>query len=116
VARKFAELGFSILSTKGTHVILEEKGIQSTSVKKYHEGRPNIVDAIMNGEVQLVVNTPSGRMSDEDDSYIRKAAIKHRVPYITTMTAATAAVRGIEEVRTSRSQVRSLQSYHEDIG
>ncbi|TNF45540.1 carbamoyl-phosphate synthase large subunit [bacterium] len=116
MARKFSDLGFNILATKGTYAFLEEEGIKSEPIKKYHEGRPNIVDAIMNGEIQLVVNSPSGRMSEEDDSYIRKAAIKHRVPYITTITAAVAAVRGIEEARTAKSEVRSLQSYHDDVG
>jgi carbamoyl-phosphate synthase large subunit len=116
VARKFSDLGFDILSTQGTALYLKEKGIICSGVvKKYHEGRPNLVDAIKNGEVQLIINTPSGKTSAEDDSYIRKAAIKHKVPFITTATGALAAVRGIEELRKGRSAVRSLQDYHEDI-
>ena len=115
VARKFSELGFNLLSTEGTHRTLDEQGIKSGIVKKYHEGRPNIVDAVKNQEINLVINTPSGRMSTHDDSYIRKAAIKHRVPYITTITAAMAAVRGIAEQKKKRSGVKSLQAYHGDI-
>jgi len=80
-----------------------------------HEGRPNIVDAIMNGEVHLVINTPSGKLSQFDDSYIRKTAIKYKVPYITTLAAALAAVRGIAEHRKYKLGVKSLQSYHNDI-
>ena len=80
-----------------------------------HEGRPNIVDAIKNQEIQLVINTPSGKLSKYDDSYIRKAAIKYKVPYITTLAAALAAARGIGAFRRGRSQVRSLQSYHAGI-
>jgi carbamoyl-phosphate synthase large subunit len=115
VAHKFAENGFAVMATSGTAAFLEENGVACESVQKYHEGRPNIVDAIKNGQVQLVVNTPSGKMSEEDDSYIRKAAIKHKVPYITTVTAAMAAVRGIEEARAAASEVKSLQAYHMDI-
>ncbi len=115
VARKFSDLGFDLLCTQGTARFLEEKGINAGVVKKYHEGRPNLVDAIKNGEVQLLINTPSGKTSAEDDAYIRKAAITHKVPFITTATAALAAVRGIEEQRQDRSAVRSLQAYHGDI-
>ena len=115
VARKFTQLGFDLLCTGGTARFLEEKGIEARAVKKFHEGRPNIVDAIKNGEIQLLINTPSGKTSAEDDAYIRKAAIKHKVPFITTATAALAAVRGIEEQRKDRSAVRSLQDYHGDI-
>ncbi|UCF88526.1 MAG: carbamoyl-phosphate synthase large subunit [bacterium] len=115
VARKFSELGFELLCTEGTSRFLEEKGIPSGVVKKYHEGRPNLVDSIKNGQIQLIINTPSGKTSAEDDSYIRKAAIKHKVPFITTATAALAAVRGIEEQRKERGAVKSLQAYHGEI-
>jgi carbamoyl-phosphate synthase large subunit len=115
-ARKFSDLGFSLTCTEGTSRFFADQGIKSDVIKKFHEGRPNIVDAVKNSEIQLVINTPSGRMSAEDDSYIRKAAIKHRVPYITTVTAAMAAARGIEEQREEKSGVKSLQTYHEDIG
>jgi carbamoyl-phosphate synthase large subunit len=80
-----------------------------------HEGRPNIADAIKNNEIQLVINTPSGKLSQHDDSYIRKTAIKHKVPYITTIAAAMAAAKGIEASQQGTSRVKSLQTYHADI-
>ncbi len=111
-ARAFSELGFTIRTTVGTHAFLAEHGIESDSILKLHEGRPNIEDAIKNGEIQLVVNTPAGKSSEFDDSYIRKAAIRYKVPYITTTTAAKAAAEGIAARRAARGTVRSLQSYH----
>jgi carbamoyl-phosphate synthase large subunit len=84
-------------------------------VLKLHEGRPNIDDAIKNKEIQLVINTPIGKSSQHDDSYIRKAAIKYKVPYITTIAAASAAAKGIAAFRGGRSGVKSLQEYHRDI-
>jgi carbamoyl-phosphate synthase large subunit len=115
VAMKFRELGFNIKATDGTHRFLAQHGIESDLILKMHEGRPNIVDGIMNGEIQLVINTPSGKLSKYDDSYIRKAAIQYKVPYITTLAAAIAAGRGIEAYRRGHGNVKSLQSYHEDI-
>jgi carbamoyl-phosphate synthase large subunit len=115
-ARRFAELGFAIMATEGTKEFLARNGIASTRILKMHEGRPNIADAIKNGEIHLVVNTPVGKASVHDDSYIRKAAIKHQVPYITTTAAAIAAVKGIAALRKGRGEVRSLQQYHAMIG
>ena len=115
VARQFAELGFKIKATEGTNQFLTANGIESERILKMHEGRPNIVDGIMNREIQLVVNTPSGKLSQYDDSYIRKAAIKYKVPYITTLAAAAAAARGIAAYRRGSSEVRALQNYHSDI-
>jgi carbamoyl-phosphate synthase large subunit len=115
VARQFYSLGFKLRTTRGTHRFLAEQGIESEPILKMHEGRPNIVDGIKNNEIQLVINTPSGKLSKHDDSYIRKAAIKHKVPYITTLAAALAAARGIARNRRGHGSVRSLQSYHEDI-
>ncbi|MFH1123100.1 MAG: carbamoyl-phosphate synthase large subunit [Pseudomonadota bacterium] len=115
VARQFDALGFKIRATKGTHQFLAERGIPSEPILKVYEGRPNIVDSIKNGEIQLVINTPSGKQSKHDDSYIRKSAIKYRVPYITTLAAALAAARGISAVRKGHGSVKSLQSYHADI-
>ena len=115
VARQFADLGFSIKATQGTNEFLNSRGIKSELILKMHEGRPNIVDAIMNREIHLVVNTPSGKLSQYDDSYIRKAAIKYKVSYITTLAAAMAAVKGIAAYRKAKSDVKSLQRYHSDI-
>jgi carbamoyl-phosphate synthase large subunit len=115
VAREFDTLGFKIKSTIGTHTFLSEHDIQSELILKMHEGRPNIVDGIKNKEIQLVINTPSGKLSKYDDSYIRKAAIKYKVPHITTLAAALAAARGIAAYRQGKDSVRSLQEYHAGI-
>jgi carbamoyl-phosphate synthase large subunit len=114
-AREFHALGFKIRATAGTHAFLAEHGVPAEPILKLHEGRPNIEDAIKNGDIQLVVNTPAGKSSEFDDSYIRKAAIRHKVPYITTTAAATAAAKGIAARRAARGRVRSLQSYHAAI-
>jgi carbamoyl-phosphate synthase large subunit len=115
VARRFEELDFKIKATDGTCQFFTENGIASEPILKMHEGRPNIVDGIKNGEIQLVINTPAGRLSTHDDSYIRKAAIKYKIPYITTVAAAVAAVKGIAAFRKGHGRVKSLQSYHADI-
>jgi len=116
VAQRFSELGFTLKATVGTRNYLAEHGIDSELILKRHEGNPNITDAIANGDIQLVVNTPSGKLSVWDDSYIRKAAIKYKVPYITTTTAAVSAAKGIAAHRKGHGEVRSLQEYHADIG
>jgi carbamoyl-phosphate synthase large subunit len=115
IAERFKKLGFKIRATEGTHRFLAEHGVESEPILKLHEGRPNIVDAIKNREIQLVINTPSGKLSKYDDSYIRKSAIKYKVPYITTPAAAMAAVKGIEAFQSDHGLVKSLQSYHMDI-
>jgi carbamoyl-phosphate synthase large subunit len=114
VARQFICLGFKIRATSGTHAFLADQDVVAEPILKEHEGRPNITDAIINGEIQIVINTPAGKLSKYDDSYIRKAAVAHRVPYITALTAAMAAVKGIAAYREGKSEVRSLQSYHAD--
>jgi carbamoyl-phosphate synthase large subunit len=115
VAREFHKLGFRVKATDGTFKCFAQDGVPAELILKMHEGRPNIVDAIKNGEIQLVVNTPGGRLSKNDDSYIRKAAIKYKLPYITTTAAAAAAVKGIAEARHGAAPARSLQSYHAGI-
>lgn len=118
VAREFAKLDFKIKATAGTHRYLKENGVDSEEVKKLFEGRPNIVDGITNNEINLVINTPSGKRSQHDDSYIRKTAIKNKVPYITTLAAALASARGIaayKENNFKKDSVKSLQEYHADI-
>ena len=115
VASQFQKLGFRIKATEGTHLFLAQHGIQSERILKLKEGRPNIVDGIMNREIQLVINTPSGKRGQSDDSYIRKTAIKHKVPYITTLAAAIAAAKGIAAFQKGQGRVKSLQRYHADI-
>jgi carbamoyl-phosphate synthase large subunit len=115
MAKIFATLGFNIKATAGTHQFLKDNGIQSESINKLGEGRPNIVDGIMNHEINLVINTPFGKRSQQDDSYIRKAAIKYKVPYITTMAAALASAKGIaafKEKTDEGSSLNSLQEFH----
>jgi carbamoyl-phosphate synthase large subunit len=115
VASHFVKLGFKIRATIGTHTFLTSLGIPSEPILKEHEGRPNITDAIKNKEIQLVINTPVGKLGMYDDSYIRKAAIQYKVPYITTLAAAMAAAKGIAACREGKSDVKSLQSYHTEI-
>jgi len=114
-AEEFKKLGFKILATEGTHKFLANNGIESEHILKMHEGRPNIVDAVKNGQIDLIINTPAGKLSKYDDSYIRKAAIRYGIPYITTTAAAAAAAKGIAARRGGDSPVRSLQSYHAGI-
>jgi carbamoyl-phosphate synthase large subunit len=115
MAKRFQALGFIIKATEGTKKMLDSFGIKSEHILKIYEGRPNIVDGIKNREIDLIINTPAGKRSLYDDSYIRKEAIKYNIPYITTTAAAAAAARGIEAFRTKQAGVRSLQSYHSDI-
>ena len=112
IAKSFEKLGFSILATSGTQKYFVENGVNAKAILKMHEGRPNIADAIENGEIQLVINTPIGKLSIHDDSYIRKTAIKHSIPYVTTLAAAEATVNGIEEILREEPEVMSLQEYH----
>ncbi|KAF1085057.1 Carbamoyl-phosphate synthase large chain [Sporotomaculum syntrophicum] len=116
IARLFTQLGFRIKATEGTHKYFKANGIASEEIKKLAQGRPNIPDGIKNKEIQLVINTPSGKHSQHDDSYIRKTAIKYKVPYITTIEAALASARGIAAYKdNSQANLKSLQEYHADI-
>jgi len=115
MAKELARLGFKLRATAGTQAFLAKNGVKADPIAKLQEGRPNIVDAITNKEIQLVINTPIGKRGAWDDSYIRKAAIRYKVPYITTLAAALAATKGIAASLKGRGGVRSLQSYHADI-
>ena len=115
VAKCFVDMGFSIKATGGTQAFLAEHGIQSGRVNKMKEQRPHIADHIMDGDIQLVINTPRGKASKADDSYIRKAAIRYKIPYITTVAAASAAAEGVSERRKAETSVKSLQEYHAEI-
>jgi len=114
-AKLFRQLGYKIIATDGTCRYLMNNGIKSEKILKIYEGRPNIVDAIKNNEIQLIINTPIGRQSQHDDSYIRKAAIKYKIPYITTATAATATAKGILARQSREIVVNSLQNYHANL-
>ena len=116
VAKSFAEDGFRIVATGGTYDLIHEAGIPAEKVKKLYEGRPNILDMITNGDIQLIINSPIGKGSVHDDSYLRKAAIKGKIPYMTTIAAAKATADGIHYVKTHESsEVKSLQLLHSEI-
>jgi len=113
--KKLIGLGFKIVATSGTKKYLEKNGIEVDLINKMQEGRPNIVDAIHNKEINLIINTPIGKSAAYDDSYIRKAAIKYKIPYLTTIAASLAASEGIKAFLGNKGGVKSLQEYHKEI-
>ena len=116
IAKSFETDGFKILATSGTYDVLSAAGVTATCVKKLYEGRPNISDMITNGDINLIINSPIGKSSVNDDSYLRKAAIKARIPYVTTIAAAKATAEGIHYVKNNAGSVpESLQDYHAEI-
>ena len=116
VAKSLAEDGFKIVATGGTYDYLTAAGVSATCVKKIYEGRPNVADMITNGEIQLVLNSPIGKNSRYDDGYLRKAAIKAKVPYMTTVAAAKATAEGIHYVKNHKSsELKPLQELHSMI-
>ncbi|MCQ2080526.1 MAG: carbamoyl-phosphate synthase large subunit [Lachnospiraceae bacterium] len=116
VAKSLAEDGFKIVATAGNYDTLTAAGIEAVKVNKMYEGRPNIADMITNGEIQLIFNSPIGKNAAHDDSYLRKAAIKAKVPYMTTVAAAKASAEGIHYVKThEESVIKSLQELHSEI-
>ncbi len=116
VAQQFADCGFRIIATGTTYELITAAGIPAEKVNKLYEGRPNILDLITNGQIDLIVNSPVGKDSVHDDSYLRKAAIKAKIPYMTTIAAAKASASGIQYVKThGDSEVRSLQALHAEI-
>ena len=116
IARKFVKFGFNIYSTSGTANFLKEKGIPVTKTYKLSEGaRPNVVDMVKNGELQIIINTPSGMNPRIDENKIRQEALLSRVCMITTIMGAYAALRGIEALKTKSITVKSLQEYKKEI-
>ena len=117
VAKDLKDAGFKLMATGNTYHTIAEAGYEVKKINKMYEGRPNLYDVITNKEVQLVINTPAGKEKVSDDSYIRKAAIKAKVPYITTMAAAKAAAKGILTIQKNgrKSSVCSLQELHKKI-
>src|SRR5690606_18752199 len=113
IVRRFRDMGFRIMATQGTAEFLRARGIPAEGVLKVHEGRPNTIDMIVNGQVQLLINTPLGKYAQRDDYTMRQAAVAHRVPYTTTMSAANAACDAILALRFRQPSVRSLQEWHE---
>jgi len=115
IARDLRELGFDIVATRGTANFLRAHGIEAEIVFKVNEGRPHVGDEILNGKIQLVINTPLGRESFFDDRTVRRIAMMHGVPSITTLTGAAAAVNAIKAGLTEGLSVRALQEYHAEI-
>jgi carbamoyl-phosphate synthase large subunit len=115
LARKFVEMGFGIVATHGTADLVENAGMQVERVFKVNEGRPNVVDLIKGGRIQLIINTPHGAEPWFDEKAIRRAAIAARVPTITTLSAAFAAAEGIQALRRGAVNVKSLQELHAEI-
>jgi len=112
IARRFHEMGFRLVATEGTARYLQRRGIACERVNKVWEGRPNAVDLILSDKVQLLINTPLGKYSQRDDYELRRAALMHRVPYTTTMSAASAACDAVIALRSSRGDVMSLQEWY----
>ncbi len=112
IAKRLAALGFNIYATEGTKNYLSEKSVKCLPIYKLNDGRPNIEDAILNGQLQLIINTPLGRDSKSDDSFIRMMAIINKIPYVTSIAAAFASVEGIEAMSKGKCQIRPLQEYH----
>jgi carbamoyl-phosphate synthase large subunit len=112
IARRFHALGFKVLATEGTARYLRSRGIPTERVLKVYEGRPNAIDLLVSGEIQLLINTPLGKLTQQDDYTIRRAALQHRVPYTTTLSAASAACDAIIALRSRAGEVRPLQEWH----
>ena len=113
VAREFQELGFQTIATLGTSKVLRESGVETGTVYKVNEGRPNVVDLIKSQKIDLIVNTPLGQESFFDEKAIRRAATRYGTPCITTLSAAAAAVNAIRALQREKIHVKSLQEYHE---
>jgi carbamoyl-phosphate synthase large subunit len=116
LVRRFHEMGFQLYATAGTARFLEEQGVPVRPVLKVHEGRPNGIDLVVNGDVQLLINTPMGKHAQADDYKLRQAAIARRVAYTTTLSAARAACDAVEALRTRPAEVRPLQEWHALLG
>jgi carbamoyl-phosphate synthase large subunit len=112
IARSLKDMGFSILATRGTADYLKANGIQSQSINKVSEGRPNVVDFIKNGDIHLVVNTGIGRRSSLDAYHIRRGALMYNIPYTTTIAGARAVSEAIRALQKEEWQVRPLQEYY----
>ncbi|MEM2177120.1 MAG: carbamoyl-phosphate synthase large subunit [Archaeoglobaceae archaeon] len=115
LAKRFAELGFKIFATEKTAKFLKEHGVEVEVAFKVSQGRPNIVDMIINGQIDLIINTPSGKTGKTEGYEIRRAAVEYGVPYITTIPGAIAAVKAIETVKKGELKVKSIQEYHDEV-
>jgi len=112
IARRFHEMGFKVYATSGTARHLRSRGVPAEPVLKVYEGRPNAIDLMLSGRIHLLINTPLGKLTQQDDYSIRRAALQQRVPYTTTLSAASAASDAIIALRSRVRSVRSLQEWH----
>ncbi|MFM6817650.1 MAG: carbamoyl phosphate synthase large subunit, partial [Dolichospermum sp.] len=108
---EFIKLGFTIMATQGTRQILEKTGLEVTSILKLHEGRPHVLDAIKNGNIQLIINTPSGEEAHADSKLIRRTALGYKIPIITTIAGARATVAAIRSLQNTTLDVKTIQEY-----
>jgi carbamoyl-phosphate synthase large subunit len=115
LARKFQEFGFTLYATRGTHKHLKEHGIESTMLFKVNEGRPNVLDCVIDKTINLIINTPSGIQSRHDEKSIRSNAVSRNIPLVTTMAAANAIVEGLEARAHHEKTIKALQDYHKEI-
>ena len=113
IARRFHEMGFQILATEGTRRYLMARGVPATPVLKVYEGRPNLIDLMVSGQVQLLINTPLGKLTQQDDYALRRTALQYGVPYTTTLSAASAAGDAIIALKSRARSVRPLQEWYE---
>jgi carbamoyl-phosphate synthase large subunit len=113
--REFVKLGFGIIATAGTFEVLKAAKVPVTKVFKLREGRPNVLDRVKNGDIDFIINTPSGKIPREDEVRIRNASLAQRIPIMTTVRAALASANGIRSLQKRRVRVRSLQEYHNTL-
>ncbi|MBO7524670.1 MAG: carbamoyl phosphate synthase large subunit, partial [Verrucomicrobia bacterium] len=115
-AKKFQEVGFQIKATEGTYKFLQENGVKCVLTHKIHsQQRPNVADEVKSNQIQLIINTPLGKKSQDDDGTIRRIAVRLKVPYITTTAAAYASALGVAEMKHGKHVIKSIQEYHADI-
>jgi len=115
IAKRLEGLGFQLVATQGTARVLQKYGVHAAIIKKIHEGRPNILDRMKNGEIQLILNTPSGRLPRADEIHIRSAATALGIPCITTISGAQASLTAIEILQKHHMHVKPLQAYHQEL-
>jgi carbamoyl-phosphate synthase large subunit len=115
IARSLHDMGFTLVATRGTRLSLQDQGIPAEFVFKINEGRPNVYDLLVNGDICLVINTPLLEESKWDDLKLRRTAVEYAIPYVTTLSAARAAVEGIRSYLSPAPPVKSLQEYHEAL-
>jgi carbamoyl-phosphate synthase large subunit len=115
VAKKLQDMGFEITATDGTANFLNENGVRADITLKISQGRPNIIDAIINKQVDLIINTPTGKRGKTEGYYLRRAAVDHCIPYITTISGAIAAVKGIESIKNAEMTIKPVQEYHREV-